>query len=92
MGLSGIFYLTAALALNRALVCLALGAHSPPRKVSAEQHRPGMWAGCLKDQRLCDWILAFSPCKPVLTRCPGFFPLFAAKIALGLPSGSHWWF
>jgi predicted MFS family arabinose efflux permease len=91
-GLSGIFYLTAALALVALLVVWRLVPTPHQRKVSAEQQPARAMVGrVLKDQRLLRLNFGIFALHLVLTALFLVFPSLLQD-RLGLPSSSHWWF
>jgi predicted MFS family arabinose efflux permease len=91
-GLSGIFYLTAALALIALLIVWRLVPTPHQRKVSAEQQPARAMVGrVLKDQRLLRLDFGIFALHLVLTALFLVFPSLLQD-RLGLPSGSHWWF
>ena len=91
-GLSGIFYLTAALALIALLVVWRLVPTPHQRKVSAEQQPARAMVGrVLKDQRLLRLDFGIFALHLVLTALFLVFPSLLQD-RLGLPSSSHWWF
>jgi len=91
-GLSGIFYLTAALALIALLVVWRLVPTPHQRNVSAEQQPARAMVGrVLKDQRLLRLDFGIFALHLVLTALFLVFPSLLQD-RLGLPSSSHWWF
>lgn len=91
-GLSGIFYLTALLALIALVVVWRLVPTPHHRNVSAEQQPARAMVGrVLKNQRLLRLDFGIFVLHLVLTALFLVFPSLLEG-RLGLPSGSHWWF
>ncbi|MBS8241291.1 MFS transporter [Marinobacter lipolyticus] len=91
-GLSGLFYLTAILAVAAMVIVWRLVPTPHQHKISADTHpAKDMLATVLADRRLLRLDFGIFALHLALTAIFLVFPLLLQD-QLGLPSSSHWWF